>query len=192
MTTITMTGVTRAYWVVFSAWTTTGPPTQKEDTMTNASTYAIDVADQIVRLCSVVEYYGTDVNPAVLRDLIQYEWQNWDSEQLADDLRWLESYLGDDDYECALRQWLDGALDIWATVQLSFGGIQDTDSSVTVLVTCGGPRCEIIWDGCNGVAVHVWWGTDHAVERRYCPPLARLMSELLADLLDTQRVAKAY
>jgi hypothetical protein len=85
----------------------------------------------------------------------------------------LEDYV--DEYAEDLGiAYLEGALDMWLDVKWRWN--QSDVDKVVALMTVGGPRCEISFDGTEtDVRVDVWWGSDHAYRTVECAPVAYAM-----------------
>jgi hypothetical protein len=82
--------------------------------------------------------------------------------------------------------YLNDALDVW--VEMEYRPDRGLDAgSVRLLRTCGGPHCEIIYDGDDELRIETAWGSEQSVRTVECPPVANALSLFLESAVLSNR-----
>lgn len=131
--------------------------------------YAVTITEELRVLAHVAEQWNTE-DP-----------EEWDSEarRWADDL----SYDPDsDDMPDLGARYLEDALDVWSVLHHRWDQTP-TVHEVRLLRTCGGPHCEIVWDGDDTLTVQVWWSGEECTRQVECSPVADALA-LIAEMAE--------
>jgi hypothetical protein len=138
-------------------------------TMNTAHDYCKTIATELNVLAHVAEQWNIE-DP-----------EEWDSEtrSWADDL----SYNPDsDDMPDVGARYVEDALDVYSVLHHRWDQQLSVDR-VVLLRTCGGPHCEIVWDGDDMLTVQVWWGGEESTRRVECSPVADALA-LIAEMAE--------
>ena len=91
------------------------------------------------------------------------------------------------------EHYINRALDVWVELKYRSDNFSDNRSdsgsdnsldfdSVHLLRTCGGPYCEIIYDGDDELRIETAWGSEQSVRIVKCPPVANALSGEIPNL----------
>jgi hypothetical protein len=137
----------------------------------NAYDYTVTICEELQVLAHVAEQWNTE-DP-----------EDWDSEtrRWADDL----SFDPDsDDMPDLGAQYVEDALDVYSVLHHRWDQQLNVDR-VVLLRTCGGPHCEIVWNGDDMLTVQVWWGGEESRSRVECSPVADALA-LIAEMAEQE------
>ena len=101
-------------------------------------------------------------------------------EEVAEALKLLEMTDREDAEGDWFGLWLnETVLDV--SVRVDVRG-PDYGTTVIVLRTCGGPRCEVVWDSHDGQNAEIlaWWGSDFGRVRVTVPNVVSRFEELVS------------
>jgi hypothetical protein len=137
----------------------------------NAYDYTVTICEELQVLAHVAEQWNTE-DP-----------EDWDSEAR----RWADDLSFDPDSNDTPdlgAQYVEDALDVYSVLHHRWDQQLSVDR-VVLLRTCGGPHCEIVWDGDDTLTVHVWWGGQESRSRVECSPVADALA-MIAEMAEQE------